>query len=140
MKILSKGKYKTVAEKNTEYYVQQMQDGYTMCKDLLFRHGGRAQAIGYLQSMLHENALSFSDLLGAVTSEAENCKELVDNGGIVSVSRFTFGKKLEKYACLDKDLKFCVKEFGAEEWEDVLYVFPYMNVTKAFDVTFKYEV
>lgn len=82
-----------------------------------------------------------SDVLNIIGRQIDSLKRTILNGGIVPVKSFDtqFAKPHMAYACLDNDLKFCVRHYGEEEWKDILYVFPYMNCTTAFDISFRYE-
>jgi len=123
-------------------------------KDNLYAGGGAIQAEVILNVMLSafsqkeftgNSDISIDSVLGIISQEIKNLKRVIRDGGIVTLKTFeTTLKNINiphmAYACLDKDLKFCVKHFGEEDWKDILYVFPYMNCKTAYDVSFKYDI
>lgn len=112
-------------------------------KNDLYFGGGEAQAQFLLKAMmgglLKSPDIDPSKVLINISQLINEYRSIIHSGGIVPVKSFTFGKEGIPYACLDKDLKFCVRHFKDKNWKDILYVFPYMNSTTAFDVSFKYE-
>lgn len=131
--------YKTVDEQEIENHISDFTKRYNMITDLMFKEGGYQQGLIYLSSLFNDH-FNMSDVLQEIGRLHDNMKDNLVNSSIVSKSRFYWGKAGHPYACLDKDLKFCVRIFGEEDWSDILYVFPYMNSTKAYDVSFKYEL
>lgn len=98
----------------------------------------------YAQKDFCHSDIDVSDVLTIIADQIKQLRKTIRNGGIVPISLLesTFKDVLQDhmaYACLDKDLKFCVRHYGEEDWKDILYVFPYMNCTTAFDISFKYE-
>ena len=119
-------------------------------KDNLYLGGGIGQANVLLDIMMSpfggkEFGYADIDPTHVLVSVAQQIKQLirtVKDGGIMPIKLFEavkLGKAHYPYACLDKNLKFCVKHYGEEDWKDILYVFPYMNCMTAFDVSFKYD-
>ena len=78
-------------------------------------------------------------VLNDIGNIIKSYQTLISTSGIVPIKNFYNGRKHDAYACLDKNLKFCVKHYGEEDWKDIKYVFPYMNCTTAFDVSFGYD-
>lgn len=119
-------------------------------KDNLYLDGGIGQANALLDAMMSpfgskEFGLADIDTTHILNSIAQQIKQLtriVKDGGIMPIKFFEstkLGKPHYPYACLNKNLKFCVKHYDEEDWKDILYVFPYMNCMTAFDISFKYE-
>lgn len=134
--------YKTVDEKVTENYVSDFKKRYDMIKDLLFKSGGQQQAHIYLSSLFNE-CFNMGDILKMIGDEIEYERDKYKNGYVVSAKRWVPIREKDglPYGCLDKDLKFCVRILDDKtDWSDILYVFPYMNGSKAFDISFKYDV
>lgn len=117
----------------------------------LFLGGGQGQAESLLSILISPYGKDFGvsdfkaeDVLAIIGNQISQLKRTVRDGGIVPIKLFenSFKQCIQKhmgYACLDTNLKFCVKHYGDEDWKDILYVFPYMNINTAYDVTFKYE-
>ena len=119
-------------------------------KDNLYIGGGIGQANVLLDVMMSpfgnkEFGLADIDTTHILNSIAQQIKQLtriVKDGGVIPIKFFEsmkLGVLHHPYACLDNNLKFCVKHYGEETWKDILYVFPYMNCNTAFDITFKYD-
>ena len=117
-------------------------------KNNLYIGGGAGQANVLLNVMMssfsQRSDISVDNVLSNISQEMKHLKRVVRDGGIVPIKFFESQFKgsirpHDCYACLDKDLKFCVKHYGEDDWKDILYVFPYMNCMTAFDVTFKYD-
>ncbi len=121
--------------------------------DNLYAGGGEAQGNALLDIMMSsfshkeftgESDISIDTVLSNISREIKSLKRVIRDGGIVPIDVFEDNFKgmhrpHDAYACLDKDLKFCVRHYGSDNWDDILYVFPYMNSMTAFDVTFKYD-
>ena len=119
-------------------------------KDNLYAGGGKEQAAVLLDIMMSpygRGEFGHSDIdsiyvLDIIQKHIKQLIRTIKDGGIMPISLFEFRNEAiphYAYACLDKDLKFCVKHYGEEDWKDILYVFPYMNCMTAFDVSFKYD-
>lgn len=122
-------------------------------KNNLYTGGGIGQANALLSILLSPyykkdfgiSDINPEDVLTIIGQQISALRKTVRNGGIfpIDVIETTLFKNyMQKgmaYACLDKDLKFCVKHYGEDDWKDITYVFPYMNCSTAFDVTFKYN-
>ena len=134
---------------NNKSYEKRIED----IKNNLYIGGGAAQADAILNVMMSSfgqreftghSDISVDTVLSNISQEIKSLKRIVRDGGIVPIKMFENHFKgmirpHDCYACLDKNLKFCVKHYGEEDWKDILYVFPYMNCSTAFDVTFKYD-
>ena len=131
---------------NNKSYEDRIKD----IKDNLYAGGGAGQASVLLDVMMSpfgSKDFGYADIdpINVLVSIGTQLKQLirtVKDGGIIPIKLFEgvkIGKDHHPYACLDNDLKFCVKYYGEDTWKDILYVFPYMNCTTAFDVTFKYD-
>lgn len=131
---------------NNKSYEDRIKD----IKDNLYMGGGVGQANVLLDIMMSPFAskefgyadIDPSNILIGIAQQIKQLIRTVKDGGIMHIESFeTFklGKDHYPYACLDKNLKFCVKHYGEEDWKNILYVFPYMNCMTAFDVTFKYD-
>lgn len=121
-------------------------------KKNLYIGGGIGQANALLSIMMspfgskefgHPD-IDLSQILNNISQQIKDLTRVVKDGGIVPINIFESNFKSvhrlhDAYACLDKNLKFCVKHYGEEDWKDILYVFPYMNCTTAYDVAFKYD-
>ena len=134
---------------NNKSYEKRIED----IKNNLYIGGGAAQAGAILNVMMSSfgqreftghSDISIDTVLLNISQEMKHLKRIVLDGGIVPIKMFESQFKNsvrphDAYACLDKNLKFCVKHYGEEDWKDILYVFPYMNCMTAFDVSFKYD-
>lgn len=118
-------------------------------KNNLYLGGGIGQANSLLSIMMSPYGKDFGvvdidpiDMLTLIGNQIQSLRKTIKNGGIVPIKLFeqSFQKSTHMaYAVLDKNLKFCVKHYGDKDWKDILYVFPYMNCTTAYDITFEYE-
>lgn len=122
-------------------------------KNNLYVGGGAAQAGAILNIMMSsfsnkeftgESDISIDLILSTISNEIKGLKRVVRDGGIVPIKLFESKfkgciRQHDCYACLDTNLKFCVKHYGEKDWNNILYVFPYMNSMTAFDVSFKNE-
>lgn len=134
---------------NNKSYEQRIED----IKNNLYAGGGAAQASIILDIMMSSfskkeftgaSDISIDSVLSNISNEIKTLRRIVRDGGIVPIKMFEnhfkgMTRPHDCYACLDKDLKFCVKHYGEEDWKDILYVFPYMNGITAYDVTFKWD-
>lgn len=118
----------------------------------LYIGGGSGQASALLSIMMSpfggkefgNRSIDVYDVLANISHQIKELTRVVQDGGIVPIKIFENSLKgmhrnHDAYACLDKNLKFCVKHYGEDDWKDILYVFPYMNCNTAYDVSFKYE-
>ena len=133
-------------EINNKSYEDRIKD----IKNNLYLGGGIGQANTLFDIMLSpygSKEFGHSDIdptyiLNSIGQQIKQLIHTIKDGGIMPIKLFeslNFGKEHYAYACLDNDLKFCVKHYGEDNWKDILYVFPYMNCHTAFDVSFKYD-
>ena len=132
-----------------DLYSKSYEDRLETIKNNLYIGGGIGQANNLLSIMLSPYGKDFGvsdinpeDILLIISNQIKNMRKTIKDGGIIPIKIFeqSFTKQNHMaYAVLDKNLKFCVKHYGDEDWKDILYVFPYMNCTTAYDITFKYD-
>ena len=133
-----------------DYTNKSYEDRIKDIKDNLYLGGGIGQANILLDAMMSpfgSKEFGYADIDPAhvLVSVAQQIKQLirtVKGGGIMPIKLFEYtklGKAHHPYACLDNDLKFCVKYYGEDTWKDIKYVFPYMHTTTAFDISFGYD-
>lgn len=132
-----------------DFYNKSWEDRIKDINNNLYIGGGIGQADSLMSIMMSPYGKDFGvvdidpvNMLTLIGSQIKSLRNTIKNGGIVPIKLFeqSFQKSTHMaYACLDKDLKFCVKHYGEEDWKDILYVFPYMNCMTAFDVSFKYD-
>jgi hypothetical protein len=133
---------------NNKSYEDRIKD----IKNNLYIGGGELQANTLLDIMMSPFGskefgyadINVSNILNNISRQIRELIRVVKNGGIVPIKIFESNFKgvhrpHAAYACLDKNLKFCVKHYGEKDWNNILYVFPYMNSMTAFDVSFKNE-
>lgn len=121
-------------------------------KENLYAGGGAGQASILLNAMMspfsHKEFgytdINVTDVLNSISQQIRELTRTIRDGCIVPIKFFENNMKgmhrqHDAIACLDKNLKFCVKHYGEKDWNDILYVFPYMNCMTAFDVSFKNE-
>jgi len=133
---------------NNKSYEDRIKD----IKNNLYLGGGEGQAITLLNVMMSPFGckefgyadIDTSNVLNIISQQIRELIRVVKDGGIVPIKIFESNfkdthRQHDAYACLDKNLKFCVKHYGEEDWKNILYVFPYMNCMTAFDVSFKYD-
>ena len=131
---------------NNKSYEDRIKD----IKDNLYAGGGAGQAsilLDVMMSPFGSKEFGYADIdptnvLVSIGNQLKQLIRTVKDGGVIPIKLFEgvkMGKDHHPYACLDNDLKFCVKHYGEDTWKDILYVFPYMNCTTAFDITFKYD-
>ena len=130
-------------EFTTKNYQEEYNNRLENIKNNLYLGGGVGQAHSFLTSLMTgygktpdiDPILVLNDIGNIIKSY----QRLISTSGIVPIKNFYNGQKHNAYACLDKNLKFCIKHYGEEDWKDILYVFPYMNCMTAFDISFKYD-
>lgn len=109
----------------------------------LYEGGGEGQAHALLTTMMSGlgelPSIDPVKVLNDIGHILKQYQRIILSGGIIPVNQFRSGQPHNAYACLDNELKFCVRHYGEDDWKDILYVFPYMNCTTAYDVTFRYD-
>jgi len=138
-------KYVNMEDLNNKSYKDRIKD----IKDNLYDGGGAVQASFLLAALMSpynkefgQSDIDVVDVLNIISQQIQSLRKTVKDGGIMPIKTFENLESFQKhnaYACLDKDLKFCVRHYGEDDWKDILYVFPYMNCMTAFDVSFKYD-
>lgn len=130
-------------ELTTKNYQEEYNNRLENIKNNLYLGGGVGQAHSFLTAMmtgLNKSAdIDPTLVLNDIGNILKMYQQLISTSGIIPVKNFFMGIEHNAYACLDKDLKFCVKHYGDGDWKDIKYVFPYMNCTTAFDVSFGYD-
>lgn len=137
----------------SDFVYKSYEDRIKDIKDNLYVGGGVGQANVLLNVMMSSfsqreftghSDISIDNVLSNISQEIKHLKRVVRDGGIVPIKLFESQfkgciRQHDCYACLDTNLKFCVKHYGEKDWNNILYVFPYMNSMTAFDVSFKNE-
>lgn len=117
-------------------------------KSILFSGGGTPQAHGLLQNLMSPFSgfptVNAEDVLRIIGQQIEALRRIMYTGGVVNAQNFLQMMKGcipegKEYVCLDKDLKFCIREYKRDSFDDVLYIFPYMNLITAHDICAKKE-
>lgn len=124
-------------------YEEEYKNRLENIKSNLYLGGGVGQAHSFLTTLMtgfgQMPDIDPTLVLNDIGNIIKIYQRLISTSGIVPIKNFYNGRKHDAYACLDNDLKFCVKHYGEEDWKDIKYVFPYMNCTTAFDVSFGYD-
>lgn len=132
--------------------VNKEKEKYDKIVDNLYEGGGLGQAINFMSTLMSPYASSDfgfaifepKHALDIISRQITELTRNVSNGGIVHISTFNTLLKTQSYrkskafACLDKDLKFCVRHYENEEsFNDILYVFLYLDAVTAYDIVNK---
>ena len=124
-------------------YEEEYKNRLENIKSNLYKGGGEAQGHAFLTELMMGMGqmpdIDPSLVLHDIGNILKIYQRLISTSGIVPIKNFYSGRPHDAYACLDNDLKFCVKHYGEDDWKDIKYVFPYMNCTTAFDVSFGYD-
>lgn len=87
--------------------------------------------------LIDDETIGTDFLMETIQNILTNKKRLIENGGMFpewQVKSHNLCKPHHAYACLNNELQFCVRHYDEDDWNDVAYVFPYMNPTKAYDI------
>ena len=105
-------------------------------KNELFKDGGYPQAMAILSAIICDDGIiKMRDLLQVIGWHCDGMKEKLEKNCIIPIERYDFlAKDGKKYACLDKDMKLCIREKGKNEWSDVSHVMPYYDIYKAAEI------
>ena len=105
-------------------------------KNELFKDGGYPQAMAILSAIICDDGIiKLRDLLQMIGWHCDDMKEKLEKNYIIPIERYDYLAKVgKKYACLDKDMKFCIREKGKSEWNDVSHVMPYYDIYKAAEI------
>lgn len=132
--------------------VNKKKEKYDQIVDNLYEGGGLGQAINFMTSLMSPYAsgdfgyaiFEPKHALDIISKQITELTRNVSNGGIVHISTFKTFLKTHNYrrgkafACLDKDLKFCVIHCENEDsFKDILYVFLYLDAVTAYDIVNK---
>lgn len=130
-------------ELTTKNYQEEYDNRLENIKNNLYLGGGVGQAHSFLTAMmtgLNKPAdIDPTLVLNDIGNILKTYQQLISTSGIVPVKNFFTGREHNAYACLDNDLKFCVKHYGEDDWKDIKYVFPYMHTNTAYDISFGYD-
>lgn len=106
----------------------------------LYTDGGRGQCRDLIKIMLAEDYINPEDVLDAIGQILIERKRIINEGYIISIKNCDyFLEDGKQYACLDKDLKFCIKTKGTPEWNDVSHVLYRMSIKKAYELIEQYK-
>lgn len=129
--------------------VKSEKEKYENIVDNLYEGGGLGQAINFMDTLMSPYAsgdfgfpiFEPKHALDIISRQITQLKRNVSNGGIVHISTFKTLLKSQNYrkskafACLDKDLKFCVRHNeDKDSFKDILYVFLYLDPVTAYDI------
>ena len=105
-------------------------------KNELFKDGGYPQAMAILSAIICDDGIiKLRDLLQMIGWHCDDMKEKLEKNYIIPIERYDYLAKVgKKYACLDKDMKFCIREKGKSEWDDVSHVMPHYDIYKAAEI------
>ena len=99
--------------------------------------GGKGLADDMMLRLIDEEAFSLESLFSIISTLYTNKERTIKNGGIYKNEKhFTdiMLKPHHSYPCLDKSLKFTIRQYGTDEWNDVAYFMPYMKVDNAWKI------
>lgn len=107
----------------------------------LYSGGGYGQALMLLSTLIDSKQFpNMEDFLRMVGRRFDEHIEIMEKRTIIPIEMYDYlAENGEKYTCLDKDLKFCVKRKGDSDWKDVAYVMPRFDTTKASDIIYKHQ-
>ena len=126
-------------EKN---YNHELEERYQQLKKDFFlstEHfmGGKGLADDMMLRLIDEDAFSLESLFSIISTLYTNKECTIKNGGIYKNEKHLTDimlKPHQSYPCLDKSLTFTIRQYGTDEWNDVAYFMPYMNVDDAWKI------
>ena len=126
-------------EKN---YNHELEERYQQLKKDFFlstEHfmGGKGLADDMMLRLIDEKAFSIESLFSIISTLYTNKERTIKNGGIYKNEKHLTDimlKPHQSYPCLDKSLTFTIRQYGTDEWNDVAYFMPYMNVDDAWKI------
>ena len=126
-------------EKN---YNHELEERYQQLKKDFFlstEHfmGGKGLADDLMLRLIDEEAFSLESLFSIISTLYKNKERTIKNGGIYKNEKHLTDIMLKphhSYPCLDKSLTFTIRQYGTDEWNDVAYFMPYMNVDNAWKI------
>ena len=126
-------------EKN---YNHELEERYQQLKKDFFlstEHfmGGKGLADDLMLRLIDEEAFSLESLFSIISTLYTSKELTIKNGGIYKNEKHLTDimlKPHQSYPCLDKSLTFTIRQYGTDEWNDVAYFMPYMNVDAAWRI------
>ena len=126
-------------EKN---YNHELEERYQQLKKDFFlstEHfmGGKGLADDLMLRLIDEEAFSLESLFSIISTLYTSKELTIKNGGIYKNYKHLTDVMLkphQSYPCLDKSLKFTIRQYGTDEWNDVAYFMPYMKVDDAWKI------
>ena len=125
-----------------ENYDYELEDRYKQLKNDFFlstEHfmGGKGFADDMLLRLIDEEPFSLQSLFSIISTLYKNKARTIQHGGIYKNEKHLTDimlKPHQSYPCLDKSLTFTIRQYGTDEWNDVAYFMPYMNVDDAWKI------
>ena len=125
-----------------ENYNYELEERYQQLKKDLFlstEHfmGGKGLADDMMLRLIDEDAFSLESLFSIISTLYTSKELTIKNGGIYKNYKHLTDVMLKphhSYPCLDKSLTFTIRQYGTDEWNDVAYFMPYMNVDDAWKI------
>ena len=126
-------------EKN---YNHELEERYQQLKKDFFlstEHfmGGKGLADDLMLRLIDEEAFSLESLFSIISTLYTSKELTIKNGGIYKNYKHLTDVMLkphQSYPCLDKSLKFTIRQYGTDERNDVAYFMPYMKVDNAWKI------
>lgn len=98
---------------------------------------GKSSAVDALVNLC--SSFKMEDVLRLIGREYDNIKRQLTTDYIIPIDRYDYLATEKEYVCLDKNLRFCIKKKGLEEWNDVAYVLPHYDLASAKQILLDYE-
>ena len=125
-----------------ENYNHELEERYQQLKKDFFlstEHfmGGKGLADDLMLRLIDEEAFSLESLFSIISTLYTSKELTIKNGGIYKNYKHLTDIMLKphhSYPCLDKSLKFTIRQYGTDEWNDVAYFMPYMKVDAAWKI------
>ena len=125
-----------------ETYNHELEERYQQLKKDFFlstEHfmGGKGLADDMMLRLIDEEAFSLESLFSIISTLYKNKEHTIKNGGIYKNQKHLTDIMLKphhSYPCLDKSLKFTIRQYGTDEWNDVAYFMPYMKIDNAWKI------
>ena len=125
-----------------ENYNHELEERYQQLKKDFFlstEHfmGGKGLADDLMLRLIDEEAFSLESLFSIISTLYTSKELTIKNGGIYKNQKHLTDimlKPHQSFPCLDKSLKFTIRQYGTDEWNDVAYFMPYMNVDDAWRI------
>ena len=125
-----------------ENYNHELEERYQQLKKDLFlstEHfmGGKGLADDMMLRLIDEDAFSLESLFSIISTLYTSKELTIKNGRIYKNEKHLTDimlKPHQSYPCLDKSLTFTIRQYGTDEWNDVAYFMPYMNVDAAWKI------